>query len=82
MLTAKEKHQLLVEFNNTTVDYPKDKTIVDLFEEQAERTPEAIAKLVKLCEARGIIAERLFGEKEILYEKEKSEKLLTINIDL
>jgi L-ascorbate metabolism protein UlaG (beta-lactamase superfamily) len=26
-------------------------------------------KLVKLCQERGIIAERLFGEKEIMYEK-------------
>jgi L-ascorbate metabolism protein UlaG (beta-lactamase superfamily) len=29
-------------------------------------------KLVDLCTARGIIAERLFGEKELLYEKETS----------
>jgi L-ascorbate metabolism protein UlaG (beta-lactamase superfamily) len=28
-------------------------------------------KLVKLCEARGIIAERLYGEKELLYEKKE-----------
>jgi L-ascorbate metabolism protein UlaG (beta-lactamase superfamily) len=29
-------------------------------------------KLVDLCTARGIVAERLFGEKELLYEKETS----------
>lgn len=29
-------------------------------------------KLVSLCTQRGIIAERLFGEKELLYEKQKS----------
>jgi L-ascorbate metabolism protein UlaG (beta-lactamase superfamily) len=29
-------------------------------------------KLVELCTARGIVAERLFGEKELLYEKETS----------
>jgi len=29
-------------------------------------------KLVELCRQRGMIAERLFGEKEILYEKEAS----------
>ena len=29
MLTNKEEHQLLVEFNDTKTDYPKDKTIVD-----------------------------------------------------
>jgi len=43
MLTKAEEQQLLVEFNDTAVDYPKDKTIVDLFEEQAEKTPQAIA---------------------------------------
>ncbi|MGZ5135292.1 MAG: MBL fold metallo-hydrolase [Flavitalea sp.] len=29
-------------------------------------------KLVKICEERGMIAERLFGEKELLYEKQKT----------
>ena len=43
MLSEKEKNQILYEFNNTKVDYPKDKTIVDLFEEQVEKTPDNIA---------------------------------------
>ncbi len=38
MLTKSEEQQLLVEFNDTAVDYPKDKIIVDLFEEQAARS--------------------------------------------
>jgi len=42
-ITDKEKKQLLEEFNNTKVDYPKDKTIVDLFEEQVKKTPNNIA---------------------------------------
>ena len=42
-LTQQEKHQLLFEFNDTKVDYPIDKTIVKLFEEQVERTPDNIA---------------------------------------
>ncbi|TKK67990.1 amino acid adenylation domain-containing protein [Ilyomonas limi] len=42
-LTAKEKHLLLKEFNNTTVDYPLDKTVIDLFENQAALTPQAVA---------------------------------------
>ena len=29
-------------------------------------------KLVELCRERGMIAERLYGEKELLYEKEAS----------
>jgi surfactin family lipopeptide synthetase A len=42
-LTEGERHQLLVNFNDTKVDYPKDKTIVDLFEEQVKKTPDSIA---------------------------------------
>ncbi|SMO94314.1 amino acid adenylation domain-containing protein, partial [Flavobacterium resistens] len=42
-LTQDEKQQLLVEFNDTKVDYPKDKTIIDLFEEQVDKTPDNIA---------------------------------------
>ena len=43
MLSKSEEDQLLVEFNNTSVDYTKNKTILDLFEEQAARTPDNIA---------------------------------------
>lgn len=43
LLTPDEKKQLLVDFNNTKVDYPKDKSLVNLFEEQVAKTPEAIA---------------------------------------
>ena len=43
LLTATERHQLLVEWNNTATDYPKDKTIHQLFEAQVARTPDAIA---------------------------------------
>ncbi|MCX6581054.1 MAG: amino acid adenylation domain-containing protein [Candidatus Aminicenantes bacterium] len=43
MLTETEKRQLLVEFNDTGETYPNDKTIPQLFAEQAERTPDHIA---------------------------------------
>jgi non-ribosomal peptide synthetase component F/acyl carrier protein len=43
MLTEREKHQLLVEWNDTNTDYPQDKCIHQLFEEQVERTPDEIA---------------------------------------
>uniref|UniRef100_UPI001F28F2D4 non-ribosomal peptide synthetase n=1 Tax=Tenacibaculum piscium TaxID=1458515 RepID=UPI001F28F2D4 len=43
MLTVEERHKLLEEFNNTTVDYSTDSTIVDIFETQALKTPNAIA---------------------------------------
>ncbi|HEY0606587.1 MAG TPA: AMP-binding protein, partial [Herpetosiphonaceae bacterium] len=43
LLSAAERHRLLVEFNTTRADYPKDRCIHQLFEEQAARTPGAIA---------------------------------------
>ncbi|MDZ8224136.1 non-ribosomal peptide synthetase [Nostoc sp. ChiVER01] len=43
MLTQVEQHQLLVEWNSTQVDYPFDKCIHELFEEQVKRTPDAVA---------------------------------------
>ncbi len=43
LLSEEEKNQVLYEFNDTESDYPKDKTIHRLFEEQAERTPDNIA---------------------------------------
>jgi tyrocidine synthetase-3 len=43
MLSDKEIVQLLYAFNGTTSEYPKDKTIHQLFEEQAERTGHKIA---------------------------------------
>jgi amino acid adenylation domain-containing protein len=43
LLTEHERHQLLVEWNNTQADYPKDSCLQQLFEAQVERTPDAIA---------------------------------------
>ncbi|MEI6708852.1 MAG: amino acid adenylation domain-containing protein [Methylococcales bacterium] len=43
LLTAPERQQILVEWNATKTDYPKDKCIHQLFEEQVARTPSAIA---------------------------------------
>jgi amino acid adenylation domain-containing protein len=42
-LSAAEQHKLLIDWNNTQTDYPKDKCIHQLFEAQVERTPNAIA---------------------------------------
>ncbi|MEX3625910.1 condensation domain-containing protein, partial [Viridibacillus arvi] len=38
-----EKKKLLVEFNNTSVEYSRDKTIHQLFQEQVEKTPNNVA---------------------------------------
>ncbi|ACK67646.1 amino acid adenylation domain protein [Rippkaea orientalis PCC 8801] len=43
LLTEAEKQQILGEWNDTKADYPKEKCIHQLFEEQVERTPDAVA---------------------------------------
>ena len=43
LLDEAEERELLVDFNATAVDYPRDRTVIDLFEEQARKTPEATA---------------------------------------
>jgi amino acid adenylation domain-containing protein len=43
ILTAVEQQQLLVEWNDTQVDYPQDICIHQLFEAQVARTPDAVA---------------------------------------
>ncbi|MDJ1175086.1 non-ribosomal peptide synthetase [Roseofilum capinflatum] len=43
LLTEPERHQLLVEWNDTKVEYPQDKCIHQLFEEQVEQNPDAVA---------------------------------------
>lgn len=62
-LTEKEIHQLLFDFNDTEMEYPKDKTIIDLFESQVKLTPHNIAIV--------------FEEKKITYKElnEKSNQL-------
>ena len=69
IVTPEEKHQILYEFNNTKTDYPKDKTIVDLFEEQVEKTPNNIAVV--------------FGDQQLTYKElnEKANQLARYLID-
>ncbi|MCP5004726.1 MAG: amino acid adenylation domain-containing protein, partial [Planctomycetes bacterium] len=43
ILTEVEQDQLLLEWNDTKVDYPQDRCIHQLFEAQVGRTPEAVA---------------------------------------
>jgi amino acid adenylation domain-containing protein len=50
-----EESRLLVEWNSTTREYPRDRCIHQLFEEQAERTPEALAVR--------------FGEQQLTYRE-------------
>ena len=69
MLSEEEKHQILSDFNNTKADYPKDKTVIQLFEEQAEKNPDGIAVI--------------FEEQKLTYRElnEKANRLTHYLID-
>ncbi len=43
MISEREKHRLIHEFNDTCADYPKQATIHGLFEAQAARWPDRVA---------------------------------------
>ncbi|NET48618.1 MAG: amino acid adenylation domain-containing protein, partial [Merismopedia sp. SIO2A8] len=43
LLTPQQRHQLLWEWNDTQTNYPQDQCLHQLFEEQVERTPDAVA---------------------------------------
>ncbi|HXM36670.1 MAG TPA: amino acid adenylation domain-containing protein, partial [Pyrinomonadaceae bacterium] len=43
LLTPAERQQMLVEWNDTAADYPRDRLAHQLFEQQAERSTDAVA---------------------------------------
>ena len=47
MLTTEEQQQLLATFNTASVDYPRELTILNLFDRQADTTPDNIAVAFK-----------------------------------
>ncbi|TCP59316.1 amino acid adenylation domain-containing protein [Tumebacillus sp. BK434] len=55
LLTAEERQQMLVEWNDTRVEFPEDICLHHLFEEQAARTPDLIAAV--------------YGEQELTYRE-------------
>lgn len=49
MLTPRERHRIVELFNATQAPYPRHKLIHELFERQAQRTPDAVAAV---CDGR------------------------------
>ena len=43
LMDASERSQILIEWNETAADYPRDQCVHHLFETQASRTPNAVA---------------------------------------
>ncbi|MGD2093249.1 MAG: amino acid adenylation domain-containing protein, partial [Candidatus Aminicenantes bacterium] len=67
IITGEEKQQILNDFNDTAADYPKNKTIHQLFEEQAAKTPDNIA-------LHGRLNTWLHGEDASITYKEADEQ--------
>ena len=57
LLTEHERHRLLVDWNKTERDYPQEKCVRQLFEEQAARTPDAVAVV---CDGESLTITALF----------------------
>ncbi|MBW4617803.1 MAG: amino acid adenylation domain-containing protein [Cyanosarcina radialis HA8281-LM2] len=55
ILSDRQLQQLLIEFNQTSVNYPQNKCVHQLFENQVERSPDAIAIV--------------FGDKQLTYRE-------------
>lgn len=47
IMSKDEENKILNDFNNTKVDYPKDKTVIELFEEQVRKNPNKTAIVFK-----------------------------------
>ena len=47
LLTEHERHQLLVEWNDTRTHYPQELCVHHVFEDQVRRTPNAVAAVLK-----------------------------------
>jgi amino acid adenylation domain-containing protein len=47
LMSAQERHQVLVEWNDTTADYARDLSIHEAFEQQVVRSPDSTALLFK-----------------------------------
>jgi non-ribosomal peptide synthetase component F len=52
IIPDEEKREIVEEFNDTRTDYPQDKTIHQLFEEQLERVPDNIALIAQSAKHR------------------------------
>ena len=55
IISDAEKRKVLIDFNNTTMNYEKNRTIIDLFAEQVEKTPNNVAVV--------------FGDKRLTYKE-------------
>ncbi|MBP5971508.1 amino acid adenylation domain-containing protein [Brasilonema sp. CT11] len=56
LLTQVEQYQLLVEWNSTQAEYPADLCIHEIFEQQVERSPDAVAVMFEDVQTRAFVS--------------------------
>jgi amino acid adenylation domain-containing protein len=80
ILSPEEKQQILEDFNRTAVDYPREKTIHQLFEEQAEKAGDKIAVISVEHGAQSMGRRTGIGTMSITYRElnEKSNQLARV----
>ncbi|MDQ1349714.1 MAG: hypothetical protein QG657_14, partial [Acidobacteriota bacterium] len=69
MLTAEERRKILTEFNNTAANYPQDKTIHQLFEEQVQKTPDNVGLVGDVGQLRQVGQVGQVGQIAITYRQ-------------
>lgn len=82
-LPTNEKHRLLYEFNNTKADYPRNKTIVELFSQQAKIMPDKVIaefERQQLTYAQADYLSDLWSQKLLLCNT-KTEDIILIFMD-
>ncbi|MCP4154980.1 MAG: amino acid adenylation domain-containing protein, partial [bacterium] len=83
LLTEKERKQILYKFNDTATDYPRDKTIHQLFEEQVEKNPDKITTVGSTQYAVGkgkTVGSRQYAvDNENIKDKTKNKKEIKNN---
>ncbi|MBC8756870.1 amino acid adenylation domain-containing protein [Kordia sp. YSTF-M3] len=68
-ISENEKNLLLHEYNNSTVAYPKDETVVSLFEKQSKATPNEIAFVFNLKTPYSNSLEKSFTPINVSYNE-------------
>ena len=83
ILSESERNQILYEFNDTFAEYPRDKTVHQLFEEQVVKTPDNVALIFnKECMTYGELNVRSNRLARLLREKGvKSEDVVGIMVE-
>jgi amino acid adenylation domain-containing protein len=67
IISEAEKERLLYDFNDTKTGYPQDKTLHELFEEQAERSPAGTALVGSGQAAAAPVEKGAAGKKEKMH---------------